>query len=456
MASWRLLPLLCAVLLAVLGVTLASAAAPVYGPGEVTITVAPAPDSTTRSAQLMGCSLLGAVLVPDVSNAVHSAIFTELTSQGVGASYGYMGGSSLLSPSDCTTSAATLSCIWNWDQGRYTAVADALPFYKGNRSPSALSGAEMLSTTVGNFWRLDGTTQAYPGTAMQRYGVIVRKAGESPNWADSSPTAWSYGTVQSTSYYLFCAVERSSRVDGVREAAMLANLFESSGGRSEEGPITWTSKAPESDGMSEKVMTELIGICLLGAVVVGLIVALILCKARDDGCCCFSEPKWVRESAASSSGSLSGASRGGLAGGAGRLKRAHTSAIVSSGSMASIDDNRSFHAPNPTGARGRRRSLVSSDAASRHAEDVFSDDVLADGWHATAAPSGQSVVSASPPLAGPAASLPRTQSRLHSPQDASLMRTSSWNLYDDTEGDTASGVSPRVRLRRNPSVSFVG
>lgn len=270
---------LCGLLLAV-AVTCASASAPVYGPGEVAVNVAQTPSLTTRASQYVRCSTIGGALLPTATDAVF-----ELASQHVNAwrttsAVGYMGGSTIQSSSDCTVYNPSVSCVWSWDEGRYAASGNALPFYKGNRDPIDLPSAAMIGTAVSNHWYVSTSgSPAFPGTRMQRYGVLLRGYWGTLNWADSSDSEWSYKTEVAADPYTFCAIEQTTTTS------------------------TTEPKSDKGNGLSAGAAA---GIAIGVAAAVGLIIGLVLWLLLRSGRCCRAEPAATTARASSFPGTAEG------------------------------------------------------------------------------------------------------------------------------------------------------
>ncbi|KAG5501414.1 hypothetical protein JKF63_03227 [Porcisia hertigi] len=347
---------LCTVALALfVGSTRGSAA--VYDVHAVEITVENTFYSAFRSSQVLACAARGGVLVPDVSDTVHLQLLNKVQAEGVTRYYGYLGGSTLLSSTACTESTATLDCIWYWDQGRYSGLENAYPFYKGNYLPDSggnggLEGAGMISTTSGNYWLRRNNAQAFPGIRHQRYAMLALLPTDSkPGWVDSSDTSFSYGQAPTTLYYAMCLVERAATTTTTTTTTTIITT-------------TPTTLVPEATTLNEPGEREatatsvatIVGFSVAAALVVGLVVALITYKARRKGCCCFAVRKPTAVSSMTRSPAVDSPTTQSSNSRVSRRSGLSSDSSFRSRGSHSISE-RSFHAAAPN-RDGSRRSLI--------------------------------------------------------------------------------------------------
>ncbi|GET89712.1 hypothetical protein, conserved [Leishmania tarentolae] len=279
-------------------VMFAYAAAPVYEVNNVKVIVENTFDSTWRSSHIQVCEAKGGVLVPDVSDALHQKLVNKMMAAGAVRYCGYLGGSTLLSPNRCTTSKASLSCTWYWDQGRYSGVENAYPFYKGNYFPASgsnggLPGAGMLSTSSSNYWVKQKGMQVFPGQKHERYAMLILSPSSSvEGWVDSSEGSFSYGVATTNPYYAMCLVEPAATTTTTTTTTPTAAILPIVPTRATTIPTTTLiplTDSNESEAQTErgKKVTMWIGISIFIFVVSVISFALIVSKARQNGWCCF-------------------------------------------------------------------------------------------------------------------------------------------------------------------------
>lgn len=376
---------------------------------------------------------MGGALVPMVTNAVYLRLFEEMDAAGARDSFSYMGGSSLLSGSDCPTTTDSLACIWRWDQGRYAGGNNAVEFYKGNRDPRKLTGAGMMSKAVGNYWRVFSEMERCPCGYHQRYGAVLREDGGAPYWSDTSATVWSYSTVGMRDYYTLCLVEQTTTA-----------------------PPTTTAK-PREETYGGLTLPWLIGVLVGGAVALGVIVVLIVCLSRCCGCC-------------GSAGPATAANTSWFDGPGGAHLCGPNATASQRGCLSRANSVRSQRVDfDDTGSRSFRNDASSKSARSRHSS--FRDDVVMEEWQdddevtSVVGPrcrrtsSASNVSTAVPPGA---VTMTMTVSAQMIPMPLQLMPMPSqmmredWQTWDAPQPVEvyATGPPDSLASRRPPSVNF--
>ncbi|KAG5475295.1 hypothetical protein LSCM1_03408 [Leishmania martiniquensis] len=344
-----------------LGVGFVYGVAPVYDVNAVRIVVANAFESPLRSYQIQACAAKGGVLVPDVSDAVHQELLDKMEAEGASSYYGYLGGSTLLSSTDCTTSSATLSCVWHWDQGRYDGAENAYPFYQGNYYPPSeskggLSGAGMISTASANYWRQQNSAQAYPGSKHERYAMLVLpQAPSEAGWMDSSDTSFSYGKVPTNRYFMMCLVEMATTTTTTTTTTTKTQLPTTTETTmtptdTTQPPDTNTDGESQKEGAPKRNANMWVGISILTLLAVSLALLVIIRKAQRKRWCCFADEE---PAAAPSMASSVRSVKRSLS----KRSRLSSDSRFSSGS-SSCCSARSFHASAVNKNGGCRRSIL--------------------------------------------------------------------------------------------------
>ncbi|KAG5500946.1 hypothetical protein GH5_04535 [Leishmania sp. Ghana 2012 LV757] len=443
-------------------VVFARGAAPVYDVNSVQIIVENAFESSLRSYQSQACAARGGVLVPDVSDAIHVELLDKIAAAGASSYCGYLGGSTLLSSTGCTTSRATLSCVWHWDQGRYDGAENAYPFYTGNYYPvsesgGGLSGAGMISTASGNYWMQENGVQAFPGKKHERYAMLARPQRYSgPGWMDSSDASFSYGNFPTNRYFLMCLFEKTTTTPSTEPPTVTTTP-------STEPPTATSTftRPPDTSaddesmkkGATKRKVNTWVGISIVITLVLGLAFLFIICKARRKHCCCFADKQSAAAAPIASSALIASAASRSAMPPSSRCSR-HSSNSRLSSKSSSCCSVRSFHVATVDRAGGGRRSILQDESRgmmdNNEHLDTYSDassdfskwreDRLspAEGV-AMLLRSELSHASTGPAVVAPPASDSQT-----------LTRRSFSNSPDEGNTDT-----PPPRLRRISSVSFI-
>ncbi|CAM42465.1 conserved hypothetical protein [Leishmania braziliensis MHOM/BR/75/M2904] len=466
--------LLCVCAMALLCcVMLTDAAAPVYDATAVQILVVNTFDSSLRSSQVQVCATMGGVLVPDVSDAIHLELLNKMEEVGVTSYCGYLGGSTLLSSTACTTSKATLDCIWYWDQGRYHGIENAYPFYKGNSYPASggnggLSGAGMISTASDNHWTHKDGIQTFPGKKYQRYAMLTLPQTYSrAGWVDSSDTSFSYGEVPTNSYFAMCLLElvttttttsTTTTTTAEPPATTTTTTTMNPTTTTTQPSNTSTTNGPAEEEESNQNVTMWVGISIFIVLVAGLTFVLILCKAREKGWCCYApkESAVVMSVASGASVDLAASQRANT-----RVSRPSNLSLNSSiSSSSSCGTVRSFHAVTPNKDGRGRRSILRNDYEEMEVYPKLHDprSNTRSTYSATKEDFDSSAKQDTMLLPGPVLSSVTTgPTALAEPSSGTpaLMRKPSrnWRSFESSNADNKT--SPGPRLRRTTSVSFL-
>ncbi|CAJ1027741.1 IGP family C-type lectin domain containing protein, putative [Leishmania lindenbergi] len=464
--------LLCVCALALLRcVLLTDAAAPVYDATAVQILVVNTFDSSLRSSQVQVCATMGGVLVPDVSDAIHLELLNKMEEVGVTSYCGYLGGSTLLSSTGCTTSKATLDCIWYWDQGRYNGIENAYPFYKGNSYPASgsnggLSGAGMISTASDNYWTRKDGIQTFPGKKYQRYAMLTLPQTYSrAGWVDSSDTSFSYGEVPTNSYFAMCLVElvtttttTSTTTTTAEPPATTTTTMNPTTTTTTQPSNTSTTNGPAEKKESNQNVTMWVGISIFIVLVAGLASVLILCKAREKGWCCYAPKESVVAMSVASGASVDPAASQRANPRVSRPSNLSLNSSISSSSCCGTV--RSFHAATPNKDGSGRRSILRNDYEEMEGYPKLHDprSNTRSTYSSTREEFDSSAEQDTMLLPGPVLSSVTTgPTALAEPSSdtPALMQKPSRNWRSLESSNAHNTTSPGPRLRRTTSVSFI-
>ncbi|KAG5475815.1 hypothetical protein CUR178_03528 [Leishmania enriettii] len=474
-------------------VVFAHGAAPVYDVNSVQIIVENAFESSLRSYQSQACAARGGVLVPDVSDAIHVELLDKIAAAGASSYCGYLGGSTLLSSTGCTSSRATLSCVWHWDQGRYDGAENAYPFYTGNYYPASesgggLSGAGMISTASGNYWMQENGVQAFPGKKHERYAMLARPQTYSgAGWIDSSDASFSYGSFPTNRYFLMCLVEKTTTTTTEPPTVTTTTTTEpptvtttpstepptATTTPSTEPPTATTTPSTEpptatstftpppdssADDESMKRVTKRkvntwIGISIVITLVLSLAFLFIICKARRKRWCCFAGKQSAAAAPIASSALIASAASRSAMPSSSRCSR-HSSNSRLSSESSSCCSVRSFHVATVDRAGGGRRSILQDESRgmmdnNEHLDTYSCASSEFSKWREDRLSPAEGVVMLLRPELSHASTGPAVVAPPAS-DSQTLTRRSFSNSPDEGNTDT-----PPPRLRRISSVSFI-